>query len=225
MSSVPAAVLPDAPSPPLLQDFSREDTRRLLAGLLVSLAVHVALLLGFAPARPTAAFAPSPLEVRLREAAPDEPAVELATLQPADHDAISSGAATSDPAEPAPAPPRAPGAPVAAVPLAVPFDRYYTARELDQRAEQTNEVALVYPKTAYEMRRKGTVVLRLYINERGGIDQLGVVSATPAGVFEEAALSAAQSLQFSPAVKNGMPVKSLKVIEIRFDPYESINVP
>jgi len=44
-------------------------------------------------------------------------------------------------------------------------------------------------------------------------------------VFEEAALDAVRSLQFSPAMRFGQRVKSQKTIEVEFDPYASIHVP
>ena len=104
-------------------------------------------------------------------------------------------------------------------------EQYYTSREVDVRAEPLNDVQLVYPQLAYQRRTKGKVTLQIFINERGAIDQLRVVSAEPGGIFEEAALAATQALQFSAALKNGRKVKSQKFVEIVFDPYESIHIP
>ena len=104
-------------------------------------------------------------------------------------------------------------------------EQYYTSREVDVRAEPLNDVQLVYPQLAYQKRMKGKVTLQIFINERGAIDQLLVVSAEPGGIFEEAALAATQALQFSAALKNGRMVKSQKFVEIVFDPYESIHIP
>jgi hypothetical protein len=47
-----------------------------------------------------------------------------------------------------------------------------------------------------------------------------VLSAEPEGEFEEAALAAARQLVYDPALRNGRPVKSEKLIEVTFDPYE-----
>jgi outer membrane biosynthesis protein TonB len=44
-------------------------------------------------------------------------------------------------------------------------------------------------------------------------------------VFEDAALEAVRALKFLPAIKNGLPVKNRKTIEVNFDPYEKINTP
>jgi len=67
---------------------------------------------------------------------------------------------------------------------------------------------------------RGTVRLRLYISERGTVDRAQVVYAHPPGEFEEAALEAVRKLVYDPAIKNGRPVKSQKLIEVTFDPYE-----
>jgi TonB family protein len=65
----------------------------------------------------------------------------------------------------------------------------------------------------------------MLINERGGVDGITVLQAEPNGVFEAAALEAAQALAFSPAALAGRPVKSQKTLEVVFDPYESIATP
>jgi periplasmic protein TonB len=104
-------------------------------------------------------------------------------------------------------------------------DRYYTSREVDVRAEPINDVSLVYPQLAYQYRIKGMVVLKILISERGAVDDISVVEAEPWGVFEETALSATRALKFSPAIRNGRPVKSQKTVEVSFDPYESIHIP
>lgn len=104
-------------------------------------------------------------------------------------------------------------------------DRYYSAGDLDLRARQINDVELIYPKVAYEMRVRGRVLLELLIDDGGAIDAISVLESEPAGIFEQPAIGAAAALKFAPAIKAGRPVKSLKKIEIVFDPYQSINVP
>jgi protein TonB len=75
------------------------------------------------------------------------------------------------------------------------------------------------------MRIAGKVALRIFINEQGGIDMISIMAAAPPGVFDEAALTATQALQFTPALKNGREVKSQKTIEVVFNPYERIAIP
>lgn len=202
---------------------SRSD-RRLAFGLVLSLLVHLLLVAGVRPM--TAAYPPvTPLQVEIRHLA-TEPDAPLSG--PAPSDLAVDAAPLAPPAEaakpePAPIPPGA----VARNPddLGLPLDKYYTSRDVEVRAEPLNEVDLLYPLRAYQMRTRGKVTLRLLINERGGLDQVTVLEAEPRGVFEEAALTATNALQFLPALRHGRRVKSQKTVEVVFDPYERINVP
>jgi TonB family protein len=205
--------------------------RRLLVGLALSALAHLVLIAGVRPM--VAAYAPArPLEVRIQSAA-QSPDTLFATAGESDVSASASGGSiVSDRAEPGPGmiaaePAPRPMGPVAVTGPDIMFkpDQYYTSREVDVRAEPLNEVPLVYPQLAYQRRIKGKVTLQIFINERGGIDQLSVVSAEPWGVFEEAALMATEALQFSAAMKGGRHVKSQKTVEVVFDPYESIHIP
>jgi TonB family protein len=115
--------------------------------------------------------------------------------------------------------------PGAVVALPFPFDAYYSAHDVDVRAEPSNEVLLFYPLNAYKRRISGMVRVTLLINEFGGLDKVTVVDATPPGIFEEAALEAVNKLQFTAALKNGQQVKSRKTIEVVFDPSEQLSQP
>ena len=197
--------------------FTQAD-QRLVAGIALSLVLHVLIVLGITPAPPRFT-ATAPLEVELQRVEAPPPAPELAAKPLSD---LSAAAAAETPREAppmpdVPAPVRAPETPVAVDP-----PLYFTARDLDVRAEPINQVDLVYPVKAYEMRMHGRVVVRILINEHGAVDETSVLEATPPGVFEEAALAATQALQFRPAQKHGRNVKSQKTIEVTFDPYESI---
>jgi len=196
---------------PLLPDMSARSNRALAAGLAVSLAVHVLVVASVRPISATSAQ-PGPLRVLIvRESEASEPRDE-------------PQAATAQAATPAAqaAAPRPPGAVPEPQAFGLPLDRYYTSRELDARAEPLNQPALIYPQEAYQARVRGKVTLRMLINERGGVDGVTVLEAEPRGVFEAAALEAAQALAFSPASLAGRPVKSQKTLEVVFDPYESI---
>jgi protein TonB len=205
--------------------------RRLLVGLALSALAHLALIAGVRPM--VAAYTPArPLEVHLQSAAP-APGALFTTSAASEVSANTSGGSIADQAEAGPAvtaavETRSPGTgpvPVTGPDVMFKPEQYYTSREVDVRAEPLNDVQLVYPQLAYQRRTKGKVTLQIFINERGAIDQLRVVSAEPGGIFEEAALAATQALQFSAALKNGRMVKSQKFVEIVFDPYESIHIP
>lgn len=99
-------------------------------------------------------------------------------------------------------------------------ERYLLPSEVDIRAQPVKMPALIYPEKAQRMKIGGLVRLRVYIGKNGKIDAVDVVAANPPGVFEGAALQALLSTSFTPARKNGRAVKSQKLIEIKFDPYE-----
>lgn len=67
--------------------------------------------------------------------------------------------------------------------------------------------------------------LLVFIDERGLIDAIEVTAAEPPGVFEEAAVRAVAATRHSPAMRMGRAVKTVKEVEIAFDPYESIARP
>jgi periplasmic protein TonB len=198
----------------------------LALGIAASIAIHLLLLMvGFgSTVRQTGPF---PLTVEIRALAVPEAITEITA--PDKPPEPSAAPADNNAAVPDTLPEmavRAPVAPAAPIEFNLPIDnRYHTMREVDVPAEPINHVDLLYPKRAYAMRTKGKVVLRIFINEYGAIDEISLLEAVPPGVFEDAALTATQSLQFRPALKQGRNVKSQKTIEVVFDPYESINIP
>jgi protein TonB len=196
-----------------------QSARRLATGLALSIALHALIVLGIVPT-PYRITAPVPLQVELQRVEAPPPTAEVAA-EPLSEFSAAAAAETPQEAPPTdtPAPAVVPEAPVA---VDQPLETYFTARELDARAELINQVDLVYPVNAYEMRLHGRVVVRIFINEHGAVDETSVLEATPPGIFEEAALAATQALQFRPAQKYGRNVKSQKTIEVTFDPYESI---
>ena len=115
--------------------------------------------------------------------------------------------------------------PEAAAELPFPFNTYFGPSDLDVRAEPSNDPLLSYPMVAYQRRLAGVVQFTLFINAQGGLDKVELIDATPPGHFEEAAWEAVNKLQFTPALKNGRPVKSRKTIDVVFDPNEDFSKP
>ncbi len=99
--------------------------------------------------------------------------------------------------------------------------RYFRSSEVDEPAVPVERGPLVFPENAYVWKLAGSVRARVFINEEGGVDSVQIMEARPhRGIFEEAALEALRQVRYRPAGIGGRPVKSQKVIEVKFDPYE-----
>jgi TonB family protein len=201
--------------------------RRLQIGLAVSGILHLIAVAGIGT-RPLADPQwPRKLEVFLESPAARKFEPGMLTADAPAETFATPASASGKPLESPPqqAAPETPPSREAQLNLGAPAEEYYTSQQVDVRAEQINEVDLIFPERAYGMRLEGRVVVRLYISEKGSVDGLTIVEATPPGHFEKAAAEASAALRFSPAMRYGRAVKSQKTIEVRFDPYESINVP
>jgi TonB family protein len=99
--------------------------------------------------------------------------------------------------------------------------RYYRNREVDVQALPVSSGPLVYPELAYVSKLRGTVRARVFISESGVVESVQIVEVQPRrGIFEEAALTALRQVRYKPAEIRGTPVRSQKMIEVKFDPYE-----
>lgn len=96
-------------------------------------------------------------------------------------------------------------------------EAYMRTALLDVPPQLLQDIQPVYPVTAGN--QEGAVVLRLFISERGEVDELLVARASPRGFFEEAALAAFAPARFSPGIHNGNAVKSQVAVEVQFVPY------
>jgi len=115
-------------------------------------------------------------------------------------------------AEPPPPPAHSKAAsPASGVPRAA---RYVAAEELDRRPQVLSHVEPNFPALA--LVPTGRVVLRLYIDEHGGVDAVAAESADRTGAFEAAAREAFAAARFLPGVKDGVPVKALVRVEVLF---------
>ena len=101
------------------------------------------------------------------------------------------------------------------------LERYYRNSEVDEQAVPIVQGPLVFPEQAYVSKLAGTIRARVYIDERGNVVSVNIVRAQPVrGVFEDAALQALSQVRYRPALLAGQAVKSQKLIEVTFNPYE-----
>ncbi len=189
---------------------------RLAGALAGSLLLHAALLAGLhAPPRDWLSGAPGgaprPLNVQFQPVA--LPTIPEPPVRPAIAD--PQAAPGERPVGRATPPAGAPhGSEKHAVPGILPPVKYYTALELDRRPQPLTPIEPVYPALA--LSPKGRVTLALYISETGEVDRLDIESADDTGDFAGSARRAFGSARFLPGVRDGVAVKSLMRIEVRF---------
>jgi protein TonB len=201
---------------------------RIAAAIAAAIALHAAILVlrpGLASGQRSAAPA-TVLAVRLLHApatavavvaaAAPEPTAVLARAEPArlpppppDRKADRNEAVS------APSPPGSRSDPAPQRALADAPD-YIPGLRLDPGPRPLDEIDPDYPDTVNL--RSGTVVLRLLISDTGRVDDVSVVRAEPAGVFEQAAIDAFARARFAPGMAGGVPVKSQIRVEVEFMP-------
>lgn len=209
----------------LVDSALKQNGSRLLVACTLSLLLHLALLLGI-PVYPTGGVpqAVHPIYARLEPAAKREPQPREVTLTPAEksgvpvrEDARRAPAATK--AEPQRKSTQAPTEPAPIAGIEPPASRdptYYPAKQLDVYPQPLEPVKLNYPDGAAAQRLDGNLLLLLLIDEFGVVNDASVVEARPEGHFEEAALSVLRATRFSPAQKQGHPVKSRVLLQLRY---------
>jgi TonB family protein len=103
---------------------------------------------------------------------------------------------------------------VARQPGILPQRRYFPPEELDRKPQVTVAVEPKFPERATEP--MGRVVLRLLVNESGGVDEVIVEESEPPGVFDKAAREAFLQARFLPGQRSGLDVKSALRIEVLY---------
>ena len=168
--------------------------------------------------RPVVKATPKPAPV-----APAAPVVETIPLSTKE-----SGTAPAPEPTPASAPaePAAPAAPAASTSgAAAPgrgkeaarIGRGYELSQVDAAPRLTHRFSPEYPYSARSRNISGTVTVRFLVDEEGRVDELTVLSAEPAGVFERSVLKAVRRWRFTPGERAGKPVPTWVVLPVRFD--------
>lgn len=192
------------------------------------------------PPLPSPELAQQNPDARPAKSAPPKPEAKKVSPKKSDTAAPKEAATPAQPslstAQPSPAAP-APATPAASAPAATAttavragpagaagpagpqprtvggFDAY-ACDVLDQRPSITRRIEPEYPPRARRMNIQGSVKVRLVVDASGQPCNCEVVSATPDGYFEEAALKAAKSMRFAPGKLKGQPVNTL--VELPF---------
>jgi protein TonB len=88
--------------------------------------------------------------------------------------------------------------------------------EVDTPPQALFRAAPVYPFAAKRRGITGDVVLRFLVDENGQISRISVVSAEPAGVFEDAAIDAVKRWRFKAGIYDGEAVRTWVVAPFQF---------
>ena len=88
---------------------------------------------------------------------------------------------------------------------------------VDVKPRVVSRAPVQYPKAALRKKIKGYVIVNLLISEDGSVEIAKVLDSSPAGVFDQVALSGVHQWRFSPAQYKGKPVKIWAKQKIRFD--------
>jgi protein TonB len=84
--------------------------------------------------------------------------------------------------------------------------------------KRTRFVAPIYPPQALSRRLEGEVRVRITVDTAGRVADAQVISGTPAGVFDQAAVNAVRKWRFEPVVRDGRPIEASVATTIRFKP-------
>jgi protein TonB len=86
---------------------------------------------------------------------------------------------------------------------------------VDTRPVIISRVEPAYPPIARRQALTGQVSLRALVNERGTVDNVEVLATTRRD-FSDAAIAAVRRWRFTPAMKDGVPVKVWHQVQISF---------
>jgi protein TonB len=75
----------------------------------------------------------------------------------------------------------------------------------------------VYPTQAQNQGIEGYVVVQIYINTKGELENVVVLESNPKGIFEAAAISSIKQWKFSEAIDNNNPIASSLKQRIKFE--------
>lgn len=95
-------------------------------------------------------------------------------------------------------------------------DVVMTEDAVDEGPRPVSRMPPKYPERARKKGISGRVELSLLISAAGAVQDARVLSATPVGIFEEAALAAVRGWRFQPAMYEGRPVAIRVTLPLSF---------
>jgi len=143
-----------------------------------------------------------------------KPVLPPALMSPADSTAkVSESAETAKSDASLAGSPQIAGLP--SLPIAID-NTWYLARQVDVHPKAIGAIEPAYPETAKRQNLEGSLKLMLKIDDLGRVTSAEVVESVPPDVFDAAALAAFSGARFSPAIRDGRPVRYQAYIRVEF---------
>ncbi len=205
----------------VISPISARQRKRLLYAIVLSLALHFALLMSL-PGGPAGRSGPvvTSFNARIEPLAQSTPPVakEIPVPQPAPVAQAIPVPAETKPQPVKLAPPLKPSVPPSAgAESAVAADAtYYPAKQLDVYPKPLAPIKLRYPEMPSDAPVEGGVLLLLLIDEFGVVNDVSVVESDPPGYFEDVAQREYRAIAFSPGMRGDRAVKSRVLIHVRY---------
>jgi protein TonB len=93
---------------------------------------------------------------------------------------------------------------------------WYQIRQVDRPPRAIGEIKPIYPEAARRRGQEGNLKLMVKIDDLGQVQEVEVIEAQPAGIFEAAAMAAFRNARFQPALVNGRPVRFQAYMRVEF---------
>ena len=92
----------------------------------------------------------------------------------------------------------------------------FNAGDLDQPLVTLSRQAPLYPLYAKQGKIEGEVRVRFIVNKAGRVENISIVSARPAEIFDHSVINCVSGWRFRPGTVEGVPVDSWAETTIRF---------
>ena len=88
--------------------------------------------------------------------------------------------------------------------------------EIDQPTPLYGEVPIEYPLHMWDEDVEGETILRVRVEDTGGVDSVEVMESSGYASFDSAAVEGARLLRFTPARRNGKRIEVWAEVPVRF---------